>query len=157
MSTKEKAQMKSTLDYLNGHLCILNESELAGNRPGGAMEWIREWYPVRETTAAEVATLVSRPVTRIESEEGLYVDEEGNVFQLLDQGEAKPIQVEHLPGTEQTELEVLLGASLKGGQANGKNGGAKRLLKKNRNGSRKQVSQNGTAKPEVRPAQAPSA
>ena len=90
--------MKSTLDYLNGHLCILNESELAGNRPGGAMEWIREWYPVREDDLAEGGPLVGRSVTRIESEEGLYVDEEGNVFQLADKGETKPIAVEHLSG-----------------------------------------------------------
>ena len=48
------------------------------------------------------------------------MDEEGNVFQLLDKGETKPIEVEHLPGTEKTGLEVLLEASLKEGQTNGK-------------------------------------
>src|SRR5271163_2016207 len=140
MSTKEKLQMKSTLDYLNGHLCILNESELGASSSGGAPESICEWYAVREAAEAEVATLVGRPVTHVESEEGLYVDEDGNVFQLLDKGERKPIQVEHLPKTEQTELEVLLAASLTGGQRgqlNGKNGGAKPLLKKNRRSWRK--------------------
>jgi len=140
--------MKSTLDYLNGHLCILNESELGTSSPGGPPGNISEWYAVREAAEAEVATLVGRPVTRVESDEGLYVDEDGNVFQLLNKGETKPIQVEHLPGKEKTELEVLLEASLKGGQANGKNNGAKRLLKKNRSSSRKQQAlRDGTAKP----------
>ena len=53
---------------------------------------------------------------------------------------------------------MLLEASLKGGQANGKNGGAKRLLKKNRSSGRKQqASQDGTANPEARPTEAPAA
>ena len=95
---------------------------------------------------------------RNRTEEATYVDEEGNVYQLADKGETKPIEVEHLPGTEKTELEVLLEASLKGGQANGKNGGAKRLLKKNRSSGRKQqASQDGTANPEARPPEAPAA
>jgi hypothetical protein len=47
-----------------------------------------------------------------DSEEGLYVDEEGNVFRLLDKGETKPIEVEHVPVREKTGLEVLLEASL---------------------------------------------
>jgi len=115
-----------------------------------------EWYPVREAAEAEVATLVGRSVTRVESGEGLYVDEEGNVFQLADKGETKPIEVEHLPGTEKTELEALLEASLKGGKGNGRNGGPKRLLKKNRGSGRKQQAlQMVTAKPKARPAEAP--
>ena len=36
----------------------------------------------------------------------------------MDKGETKPIAVEHLPGTEKTELEMLLEASLKGRMAN---------------------------------------
>ena len=35
------------------------------------------------------------------------MDEEGNVFQLLDKGETKPIEVEHVPVKEKTEIEVL--------------------------------------------------
>ncbi len=147
--------MKSSLDYLNGHLCILNVSEPGASNPGGASGSIREWYAVREAAEAEVATLVGRPVTRVESEEGLYVDEEGNAFQLLDRGERKPIAVEHLPGTEKTELEVQLEASLKGRKGNGQNGGPKRLLKKNRGSGRKQQAlQMVTAKPGARPAEA---
>ena len=147
--------MKSTLHYRDGHLGILNESELS---PEGTLGSIREWYAVREAAEAEVATLVGRLVTRVESEEGLYVDEEGNVFQLADKGETKPIAVEHLPGTEKTELEVLLEASLKGRKAHGQNSGPKRLFKKNRKSGRKQQAlQMLTAKPEARPAEAPPA
>src|SRR5271156_1635023 len=132
LSTKEKAQMKSTLDYHDGHLCIVNEAELGGRGPGGRFGANREWYAVRKAAEAEVAPLIGRPVKRVEPEEGLYVDEEGNVYQLADKGETKPIAVEHLPEPDKTELEVLLAASLKEGQANGKSGGGKRLFKKNR-------------------------
>ena len=53
---------------------------------------------------------------------------------------------------------MLLEASLKREQANGKNSGAKRLLKKNRSRARKQqTSQNGSANPEARPAETPAA
>jgi ERF superfamily len=86
------------------------------------------------------------------------VNEERNVFQLLDKGETKPIEVEHLPGTEKTDLEVMLEASLKRVQGNGKSSGAKRLLKKNRNSGRKQqASQDGSANPEERRTEAPAA
>jgi len=120
--------MKACLDYRYGFLCVLIEN---GIEP-------KKWFPVSRTDYAEVQTLLGRPVTNVNLQEGIYVDEEGNVFQLLDKGETKPIEVEHLPGTGKTGLEVLLEASLKRGQGNGKNNGAKRLLKKNRSSSRKQ-------------------
>ncbi len=128
--------MKSTLDYRDGHLCILNESEIRGDG-SGALEGMREWYVVREAAQAEVATLIGRPVRHVDPDEGLYVDEDGTSYQLADMGETKPIAVEHLPNAEKAELEVLLEASLKGSKENG-NGRPKRLLKKNRNGDRKQ-------------------
>jgi len=144
--------MKTSLDYRKDFLCVLAESEA----PDGLL--IREWYPVHPAEEAEVRALVGRQVTATDSEEAIYVDEEGNVYQLLDKGETKSIEVEHLPETEKTELEVLLEASLKGGQANGKNSGAKRLLKKNRTSGRKpQALQAVSPKPEARPAEAPPA
>jgi len=86
------------------------------------------------------------------------VDEEGNFYQLADKGETKPIEVERLRAEQKTELEVQLEASLNGRKANGKNSGAKRLLKKNRSSSRKQQAlQVVSAKPEARPAEAPPA
>ena len=131
--------MRATLEYKDDFLYVVEEKDGAT----GA----KKWLPVCRADSAEAQTLHGRPVTNINLQEGIYVDEEGNVYQLVDKGETKPIEVEHLPGTEKTELEVLLEASLKGGQANGKNGGAKRLLKKNRSSARKQqASQDGTAK-----------
>jgi hypothetical protein len=95
---------------------------------------------------------------RNRTEEATYVNEEGNVYQLADKGETKPIEVEQLSGTEKTELEVLLEASLNGGQAKGKNSCAKRLWKKNRSSSRKrQASPDGIANHEARAPEAPAA
>ncbi len=138
--------MRASLDYRDRFLCVLVEN---GIEP-------KKWYPVSRTDHAEVQTLLGRPVASTNLQEGIYVDEEGTVFQLLDKGETKPIEVEHLlGGTEKTELEVQLAASLKGGQANGKDSGVKRLLKKNRGSGRKQQAlQMVTAKPEARPAEA---
>ena len=143
--------MKTSLDYRKDFLCVLAESEA----PNGSV--VREWYPVHAAEEAEARVLVGRQVTATDSEEAIYVDEEGNVFQLLDKGETKPIEVEHLRGTEnKNELEVLLEASLKGGKGNGRNSGPKRLLRKNRGSGRKQQAlQMVTAEPEARPAAAP--
>ena len=148
--------MKTNLDYKTNFLCVLAESEVADGPHGCTL--VKEWYPVHPADEAEARTLMGRPVTATDSEKGLYVDEEGNVYQLADKGETKPIAVEHLPGTEKTELEVLLEASLKRGQANGKYSGAKRLLKKNRSSSRKQqASQMATGKAGARLEEASTA
>jgi hypothetical protein len=98
----------------------------------------KKWYPVSRTDYAEVQTLLGRPLTSANLQEGIYVDEEGNVFQLLDKGETKPIEVEHPPGTEKTGLEVLLEASLKERKTHKPNGDSKRMQQKNRNNGRKQ-------------------
>src|ERR1039458_3989334 len=113
-------KMRASMDYRDRFLCVLIEN---GIEP-------KKWFPVRRADYAEAQTLLGRPVTSVNQQEGVYVDEEGNVYQLADNGETKPIEVEHLPGTEKTELEVVLEASLKGRKANGQNSGAKRLLKK---------------------------
>ena len=145
--------MRTILDYKRDFLCVLSESEVTDGPRGRSS--VKEWYPVRPAEEAEARALVGRPVTITDSKQGIYVDEEGNVYQLAEKGETKPIEVERLPEAEQTELEVLLEASLKGGQANVKNSGAKRLFKKNRSDGRKQqVLQTVTAKPEARPAEA---
>ena len=142
--------MKATLEYKEGFLYVVEEKD-------GATGVAKKWFPVRRADYAEVKTLHGRPVTSV-NQEGVYVDEEGNVYQLADKGETKPIEVEHLPGTEKTELEGLLEASLKGRKGNGQNSGPKRLLKRNRGSGRKQQAlQMVTAKPEERPAAAPIA
>src|ERR1019366_7394011 len=117
--------MQTKLDYKRDFLCVLSEFEV----PDGphSRRLVKEWYPVHPAEEAEVRALVGRAVTATDPDEAIYVDEEGNVFQLLDKGETKPIEVEHLPGTEKTGLEVLLEASLKGRKADKQNGDSKRM------------------------------
>jgi hypothetical protein len=123
--------VKTTLEYRDDFLYVVEEK----NDPTGS---VKEWRPVRKAECAEVQTLLGRSLTSVNLQEGIYVDEEGNVFQLLDRGETKPIEVEHLPGTEKTELEVLLEASLKGRKTDKQNGGSKRMQRKHRNNGREQ-------------------
>ena len=56
------------------------------------------------------------PGNRNRTEEATYVDEEGNVFQLADKGETKPIAAEEIR-CGRGELETLLVASLKDSDA----------------------------------------
>ena len=80
--------MKASLDYHDRFLCVLiqNGAEL------------KQWFPVNRADYEEIQTQLGRSVTSVNQQEGIYVDEEGNVFQLADKGETKPIAVEHLPG-----------------------------------------------------------
>ena len=55
---------------------------------------MKEWHPVHAAEEAEVRTLVGRPVTEVNSNEGIYIDEDGNVFQLAEKGRSKPMEVE---------------------------------------------------------------
>src|SRR5208282_4418301 len=155
MSAQMERAMKTYIDRYQNCLCLVIETPNQ-EQPGSGNR--RSWYPVRQATPGETHILTGRSVTQVDPLEGVYVDEEGNVFQLADKGETKPIAVEHLPEGEKTELEVLLEASLKGRKGNEQNGGPKRLLKKMRSGGRKQQAlQMVTAKPEARPAEAPAA
>ena len=84
--------MKTTLDYKKGFLCVLTESEISDGPCGAAL--VREWHPIHAAEEAEVRTLLGRPVTEVNSDEGIYIDEEGNVFQLAEKGRSKPMEVE---------------------------------------------------------------
>ena len=88
--------MKATLEYKDDFLCVVEEKDTA------AAELVKEWRTVRKAEHAEVQTLLGRPITSVNRGEGIYVDEEGNVYQLADKGEAKPIAVERLPGREKS-------------------------------------------------------
>jgi hypothetical protein len=51
---------------------------------------------------AEVATLLGRPLSRTDPEEGLFVDEEGNSYQLAEKARTAPLEIETEPvGPEQ--------------------------------------------------------
>jgi len=143
--------MKTFIDCYQNWLCLVIE-EPSQEQPDSSIR--RSWYPMRQVTPGENHILTGRSVTQVDLLEGTYVDEEGNSYQLTDKGETKPIQVEHLPAREQTELEQLLEASLNGRKADGQNGGPKRLLKKRRSSGRtQQALQMVTAKPGARLAE----
>jgi hypothetical protein len=109
-------RIRSQLAYKNGFLCVLGECGVAeGSEPTTA----KLWYPVRAAHEAEIQTLVGRPVTEVDPKEGIYVDEEGTVYQLAEKGETKPMAVEEIPG-EGGELAELLAASLRNGDTSGK-------------------------------------
>ncbi len=110
--------MKTSLDHMKDFLCVLAKYEVL---QGHTETSVKEWYPVRPADKAEVATLLGRPLTEVDSDEGIYVDEEGRVFQLADKGATKPIEVEQFsvgqkevgngeevasPGAERTSEEI---------------------------------------------------
>src|SRR5258708_2653956 len=127
--------MQTKLDYKRDFLCVLSEFEIEDGESDRTL--VKEWYPVHATEEVEALTLVGRPVTPTDSEEGIYVDEEGNMFQLLNKGETKPIEIEHLPEREKTELEVPPGASLKAKKTQDQSRHSKKVERKNRTNGRK--------------------
>jgi hypothetical protein len=135
--------MSAGLDYRGGFLCVLVKS---GIEP-------KKWFPITRTDYAEVQVLLGRPVTSVNLQEGIYVDEEGNVFQLLDKGETKPIEVEHVRVKEKTEIEVPLETSLEEKKPQEQNGDSKKVQRKNRTNGRKRQAPptNGAALQLLRP------
>jgi len=110
------SRIRSRLAYRNGFLCVLGECGAAkGSEPTTA----KLWYPVRAAHEAEIQTLVGRPVIEIDPKEGVYVDEEGTVYQLAEKGETKPMAVEEI-AREGGELAELLAASLRNGDTSEK-------------------------------------
>ena len=83
--------MKTTLDYKNDFLCVLAQYEVLHGR---ARTSVKEWYPVYQADEAEVRTQLGKPLTETDPDEGTYVDEDGNVFQLAEKGATKAIEVE---------------------------------------------------------------
>jgi hypothetical protein len=84
--------VKTTLDYKKNFLCVLTESEISDGPRGAVL--VKEWHPIHKAEKAEVRTLLGRPVTEVNSDQGIYIDEEGNVFQLAEKGRSKPMEVE---------------------------------------------------------------
>jgi hypothetical protein len=118
--------MSSSLDYRNGVLCVVKESAA----PDQSLT--RAWYPVRAAEQAEVPTLRGCPLTEISPMEGIYVDEEGNVFHLAEQGETPPLQVERVDGAGKSELETLLEASLGDARRTAQTAASRRMAAKDR-------------------------
>jgi hypothetical protein len=85
--------VKAILDIKNNFLCVLSQYEVAD---GHQQITVNEWYPVREVIESEVATLLGRQLKEVDPDIGIYIDEEGNVFELAEKGATKPIEVERL-------------------------------------------------------------
>src|ERR1700722_15515972 len=132
--------MKSYLDYRENFLCVVVEDV---DRDESESSVRRSWYPVYSSTLLESRALAGRLVSQVDPFDRIYLDEEANVYQLKDKGETKPIAVDHLPGTEKTELEALLEASLNGEKTSGETGGPKQLFKKKRGSRRTPPNQQG--------------
>jgi len=111
-----KDEIETQLGHRGGFLCVVAERR---GTDGPDPKTGKLWYPVRKAEEAETGTLVGRPVAEIDPKEGIYVDEEGTVFQLAERGETKPIAMEETPG-KSGELEQLLAASVKNGNSSGK-------------------------------------
>jgi hypothetical protein len=92
MELRVSVTMNPVLNYKKGFLCVLTESEVSDGPRGAVL--VREWHPIHAAEEAEVRTLVGRPVTEANSDEGIYVNEEGNVFQLTEKGRSKPMEIE---------------------------------------------------------------
>ena len=103
--------MKISLDHKKDHLCVLFETEVQ-DRPHAASN-LKAWYPVYPADRAEVASLLGRPLNRTDPEAGLFVDEEGNSYQLAEKARTAPLEIE----TEPVELEQSVAAN---GRAAGK-------------------------------------
>jgi ERF superfamily len=91
--------MKSSLNHKKDFLCVLAEYS-ASNGPHTAV-LVREWYPVYRADETEIRTLLGRLVTQVDSDEGIYIDEEGTVFRLLEGGRTEPIEVERSSGKQE--------------------------------------------------------
>jgi len=103
--------MKTSLDYRKDHLCVLSEREATHGPHTGQL---REWYPVHKADRSEVRALLGVPVKQIDSGEGIYADEEGNVFRLAEGGGTEAIEVEQCAG-KLAEATNTGGISLNGG------------------------------------------
>ncbi len=92
--------MKTNLDHRQDHLCVLFETERQD--PPDAASGLRAWYPIYRADRAEVSSLIGRPLSRTDADEGLFVDEDGNAYQLADRGQTAPLEIETPPASAET-------------------------------------------------------
>jgi hypothetical protein len=107
-----KPEITTSLAFKNGALCVLAER---ANPEEPDQIPLKLWYPIREAQEAELSGLIGRSVTEVDVKEGIYVDEEGTVFQLSEKGDTKPILADEEAG-DGGDLAQLLSASLKNGR-----------------------------------------
>jgi hypothetical protein len=138
-----KPEITTSLAFKNGALCVLAER---ANPDGPNQSRLKLWYPIREAQEAELSGLIGRSLTEVDVKEGIYLDEEGTVFQLAGKGDTKPILDIEEAG-DGGGLERLLSASLK----NVRTHALQRPKRGRRRGDKRLT---GSAKPEHNPADA---
>ena len=138
-----KQEITTRLGCRDGLLCVIAERRCPGGSPP---ETLRLWYPVREAAEAETKTLSGRPVAEIDPKQGIYVDEEGTVFQLAEKNATKPILAEEVTDHD-AEPEQTLAASLKNGKSSNKarSHALRRTASRRKKGS---TETNGSKKPD---------
>jgi hypothetical protein len=145
-----KPEITTSLALKDGLLCVLAERANPDRLNQNALKL---WYPVREAEQAEVSSLIGRSVTEVDAKEGIYVDEEGAVFQLAGKGDTKPI-LDNDEAGDGGGLEQLLAASLRGGGDSAANGRTHALQRPKRGRKRGDKRLTGSATPEHIPADA---
>jgi hypothetical protein len=103
--------MKTSLDYKKDFLCVLAEFEVADASQEGVL--VKKWYPVNPANEAEARALVGHPVIATDSGKGIYGDEEGNVYQLANGAETRPLEIERVASKPDGNLAALLQGSLR--------------------------------------------
>jgi hypothetical protein len=82
---QEATTKMATLECRDDVLYVVEEADESADEA-------KRWLPVRSTDYAEARTLTGRPVRQVDPSEGTYVDEEGNIYQLMAKGETRPIR-----------------------------------------------------------------
>jgi len=96
MKTMLKETSQSRLEARDGILCIVVETPFDGAASKAGSPAMRQWFRVEEPDA-DPALVAGRPVRNLDPQEGLFVDEEGNIYRLAGGGQAKPHYAEVLP------------------------------------------------------------
>jgi len=147
-----KPEITTSLAFKDGALCVLAER---ANPDGPNQIPLKLWYPIRAAQEAELSGLIGRSLTEVDVKEGIYLDEEGTVFQLAGKGDTKPILDDDEAG-DGGGLEQLLAASLRGGDsaANGRTHALQRPKRGRKREDKRRLT--GSGKPEHIPAEAPA-
>ncbi len=94
---QEEPRSRAMLDYHDGYLCVMTENNVGARGPNGPFAVAREWYPLHKMSETEAKPFTGRPLTGIDPDQGLYVDDEGQSFQLSNKGTTRPIDSKTIP------------------------------------------------------------
>jgi hypothetical protein len=114
--------MDFSLEYYRGFLCVLVDKRARIVTAAGPVR-IRKWFPIREAAEEEIVGLVGRRLMLGDECEGLYVDECGEAFSLIDGKDTEALEVEIVRSGNQNGWHgngAVQAASAAEGHGNGK-------------------------------------